>query len=111
VSGHRALKRPVPLVLLLTFVGLVVATLWVPCNNLWLAAPGPLDGLHWRWIENAFAGRTYIPPPDESRFGIVQLHRLSRPVLALEYALIIAIGGSLALAVHLRSRRTPGDAT
>ena len=86
------MRRPVLVVLLLTFVALVVATLWVPCT-LFDHAVARWDGrFHWRWI-----GSVLWPPAlDETGSAQTEELFLLDRLLVLEYALIIAIGGLLA---------------
>lgn len=87
------MKRPAVVVLLLTFVALVAAALWVPCTK-WIQSSG--SGLHW------------VPVWTATRQGMTQWaprYEVEWKVLALEYAVIIGAGGLLALALRLRSQR------
>ena len=106
------MKRPAVLVLLLTFVGLVAATLWVPCHPIhwrsWTTAPDPI---YWAWTGNVWwsePGATFYRGVGVAVIPSDSLHKiwfLDRWWLATEYALILAVGGLLALALHLRERR------
>ena len=97
------MKRPAVLVLLLTFVALIVASVWVPAywTTLYESTAPPLSSgyVDWCWIwQTSESEFTEL----ESRAGYLRLHRSA---LVLEYGLILAIGGLLALALRVRQRK------
>ena len=98
------MRRPVLVVLLLTFVALVAATLWVPCRD--IQEPLRRPGAHWRWITDIGG---FDPPLFHARTGETEgarrVFELHAPMLTFEYALILAVGGLVALALHTRGRR------
>ena len=92
------MRRPVLVVLVLTFVALVAATLWVP-----VMGPGAakVDEYAWAWA---------IPASHHFRVTNEWLDlRLGQ--LLFNLSLILALGGLLALVLHLRARRVASDAS
>ena len=90
------MNRPAVLVLLLTFIALVVATLRVPVTATYHAVTGP--GLAVTTVD-VFRWVSEIGPTDEIRWM----------PYTTQLALVLAVGGLLALALHLRARRGASD--
>ena len=97
------MKRPAVLVLLLTIVALVVASLWVPCE----VSRGPaFPVVEWTWLWNITDGWFASSEP---RAPIGLRIEIMPGWLAVQLGLILAVGGLLALALHLRARRREED--
>lgn len=97
------MKRPVVLVLTLTFAALVVASLWVPVESYTWVGAGP-PAAEWRWIGGVVLAETesgYIGGPE----GLEPQYLLRLDLLLFEYLLILAAGGLSAVALHVRGRR------
>ena len=106
------MKRSVLVVLLLTFVALVAATLWVPCNtNPWLpdsAIWGAAPELEWHWIGET----TVLYSPHRGETGPLEIlinvlpgYLPHAPSWIIQYGVFLVSGGLVALALHTRGRR------
>ena len=125
------MKRPVLVVLLLTFAALVVATLWVPVVPAWTSsgaravAPFPMTRDR-TWIPVWELESPGVPTgvvsyvlPGSSELGAYKMgprqerHEPGRIVwlwLVAESALILAVGGLVALALHTRAKQRSVEA-
>lgn len=106
------MTRPATLVVRLTYLALIAATLWLPCE-VWYS-PADSGGIASTWGLVWFQGVQLddVTFGDFSDWEWRSDHRvavIAWRALALEYALILAIGGLTALALQRRERRRDGD--
>ena len=120
------MNRRVAVVLVLTFLALVGATLWVPTTIAYgaFAVPpqepnppsafvfGPLDEVEWNWVWADWSEFEDLPsaplrgrPPNAASASIMLEVRLHWPLLVSEMGAILLLGVGLLTWLVLRERR------
>lgn len=105
LAEARGVNKRVALVLGLTFCALVAATVVPPClSRVPTVTHTQSPTVHWRWVSQVDLSYSSDPSPPGQRDNIkwYELHHL---VLAIEYGVILALGGLLALFFRTRAAR------